>query len=145
MGKIIYLDPVDEIRGRLVKDGAIHRCKVYRDENGVIRGTAAKETYYMKNPRDWNKIPPKEKELAHQLNFQQACNETKEILKSSKPDYAATEEEIARLRYWKERFQAQLKKGEKEAPVDPKTQQHKIYLRLDNFIRACILRQLTDN
>ena len=94
------------------------------------------------NPRDWKKKPATGKELEHQLQFRQASAETKRILLAAKPDATPTEEELETLRYWENRFNAQLKKGEPEAPIDPETKKHKIYIRFDAFIRTCLLRQL---
>ncbi len=142
MGKIIYRDPVERVTGRLTKDGSIHRQKFYHNKNGKIIGVATQESYYISNPRDWKRNPPKPNELAHQLHFRQACNQTTQILKADKPNHSPANEETETLNYWKNRFEAQLEKGETEAPIDPKTRKHKIYLRLDNFIRAAILRQL---
>ena len=153
MSKTIFNDHVREMHGAYTKDGTIHRRKTFRDSNGKVKGQGVNESYKIMNPRDWKKKPAKGKELEHQLHFQQACAETKRILLAAKPEaYAAahngslpSEEDLATLRYWQDRFNAQLKKGEPEAPIDPNTHKHKIYLRLDAFIRTCLLRQLKQN
>ena len=160
MASTVFNDHVREMHGAYTKDGTIHRRKTFRDSNGKVKGQGVNESYKIMNPRDWKKKPAKGKELEHQLHFQQACAETKRILLAAKPDaYAAahaadhpdgapatpTAEELATLRYWQERFNAQLKKGEPEAPIDPNTRKHKIYLRFDAFIRTCLLRQLKQN
>lgn len=89
------------------------------------------EAFLIANPRDFKKKPQTGAELenfnmiseARQLAIQERTN----------PE---------RMKYWTERFQAQLEKPEDDAPVDKKTGQRKIYCRLDAFIRACIYRQL---
>ena len=116
--------------------------KALRDSKGNIKGVGVKEAYTIVNPRDWTKNPATGKELEHQLLFRQASAETKRILLAAQPDATPTAEELATLRYWESRFNAQMKKGEPEAPIDPETKKHKIYIRLDAFIRTCLLRQL---
>ena len=142
MASTVFNDHVREMHGAYTKDGTIHRRKTFRDSNGKVKGQGVNESYKIMNPRDWKKKPAKGKELEHQLHFQQACAETKRILLAAKPDATPTAEELATLRYWQDRFNAQLKKGEPEAPIDPNTHKHKIYLRLDAFIRTCLLHQL---
>ncbi len=149
MAQTVFNAPVREMHGAYTKDGTIHRRKTFRDSNGRIKGQGVNEAYKIMNPRDWKKKPATGKELEHQLHFRQACAETKRILLAAKPEaYTAahngempTTEDLAALRYWQDRFNAQLKKGEPEAPIDPDTHKHKIYLRLDAFIRTCLLRQ----
>ena len=136
MAKTIYIAPFREMHGAYTKGGTITRRKTYRDAQGRIKGMSEPESYAICNPRDWKKKPAKGKELEHQLLFKQACAETKRILHPSTP------EELATLHAWQERYYAQLDKGEPEAPIDPKTRKHKIYHRLDAFIRTCLLRQL---
>ena len=156
MAKTVYNDHVREMHGAYTKDGTIHRRKTFRDSNGKVKGLGVNESYKIMNPRDWKKKPATGKELEHQLHFQQACAETKRILLAAKLEaYAAahpdtspaapTAEDLATLRYWQDRFNAQLKKGEPEAPIDPNTHKRKIYLRLDAFIRTCLLREMKQN
>ena len=54
----------------------------------------------------------------------------------------STPEDLATLQYWQDRFKAQLKKPEPDAPIDPDTGRHKTYFRLDAFIRTCLLREM---
>ena len=150
MAQTEYNDHVREMHGAYTKEGTIHRRKTFRDSDGRIKGQGVNESYKIMNPRDWKKKPATGKELEHQQHFQQASAETKRILLASKPEvYAAahngampTAEDLATLQYWQDRFEAQLKKGEPEAPIDPNTRKHKIYLRFDAFIRTCLLRKL---
>lgn len=157
MAEVIYQDPVQEIRGKLTKDGTIHRRKFYRDANGSIIGASKPEAYQILYPRNWKRNPAKGKELEHQLRFKAACAETKRILLAAKylkaqaanttnptlpSGYRPSSEDLATLQYWQDRFKAQLKKPESEAPVDPDTGRHKTYRRLDAFIRTCLLREL---
>ena len=149
MARTVFEDPVRELHGAYTKGGSISRRKTYRDSKGRIKGMSEPETYKIEHPRDWKKKPATGKELEHQLRFKQACAETHRILLAAKPEaYAAahngalpSEEELATLQYWQSRFEAQLDKPEPEAPLDPKTGKRKIYLRLDAFIRTCLLRE----
>lgn len=153
MAKTVFTPPIQEMHGAYTKDGTIFRRKTFRDSNGNIKGVGVKEAYTIMNPRNWKKKPATGKELEHQLHFRQASAETKRILLAANPEaYAAahdgalpTPEDLATLRYWENRFNAQLKKGEPEAPIDPETNKHKIYIRFDAFIRTCLLRQLKQN
>ena len=157
MARTVFEHPIRELRGAFTKGGAITRRKTYRDSKGHVKGMSEHETYKIEHPRDWKKKPAKGKELEHQLRFKQACAETHRILLPSKPlAYAAahaadhpdgttatpTPEELATLQYWQNRFEAQLDKPEPDAPIDPKTGKRKQYLRLDAFIRTCLLRQM---
>jgi len=142
MAKTVFNDPIHEMHGAYTKEGTILRRKTFRDSNGRVKGHGVNESYKIMNPRDWKKKPATGKELEHQLHFRQASAETKRILLAAKPDASPTEEELATLRYWENRFNAQLKKGEPEAPIDQETKKHKIYIRFDAFIRTCLLRQL---
>ena len=157
MARTVFDDPVRELHGAYTKGGSISRRKTYRDSKGRIKGMSEPETYKIEHPRDWKKNPAKGKELEHQLRFKQACAETHRILLPSKPQaYAAahaadhpdgsaatpTPEELATLKMWQSRFEAQLNKPEPDAPIDPKTGKRKQYFRLDAFIRTCLLREM---
>ena len=156
MARTVFEDPVRELHGAYTKGGSISRRKTYRDSKGRIKGMSEPETYKIEHPRDWKKNPAKGKELEHQLRFKQACAETHRILLPSKPQaYAAdhpdgsaatpTPEELATLKMWQSRFEAQLDKPEPDAPIDPKTGKRKQYFRLDAFIRTCLLREMQEN
>lgn len=148
--KTVFEDPVRELHGAFTKGGTINRRKTYRDSQGRIKGMSAPESYKIVNPRDWKKNPAKGKELEHQLLFKQACAETKRILLPLKPEaYAAahngaqpSDEDLATLKMWQDRFDAQLDKPEPDAPIDPNTGKRKQYFRLDAFIRTCLLREM---
>ncbi len=161
MAQVNYLDPVRDIRGTFQKGGIINRRKQYRDEKGRIVNESAPEAYAVRHPRDWKRNPATGKELECQNRFKAASAETKRILLAANPEaYAAahaatapdpsvtsapatpTAEELATLRYWQDRFQKQLRRPEPDAPIDPKTGKRKIYLRLDAFIRTCLMRNM---
>ena len=146
MAKVIYQDPVQEIRGTLTKDGTIHRRKYYRDANGKIVGASKHEAYQILHPRDWKKKPATGMELENQLRFKTASAEVKRILMIAKPekypDFTPTLEDLTTLKYWQKRFKAQLKRPENAAPIDPETGRHKTYIRFDAFIRTCLLREM---
>jgi len=150
MAKVNYLDPVRDIRGTFQKGGIINRRKQYRDAKGRIINEAAPEAYVVSNPRDWKKNPATAKELDCQNRFRTASAETMRILLPLKPEaYAAahdgalpSEEELATLEMWQNRFARQLRRAEPGAPIDPETGKRKRYSRLDAFIRTCLMREM---
>jgi len=150
MASVVFEHPVRDIRGTFQKGGIINRRKQYRDDKGRIVNESEPEAYAVRHPRDWKKNPAQGRELACQNRFKAASAETKRILLAAKPeDYAEahngatpTPDDLATLRYWQDRFQKQLRRGEPDAPIDPHTGKRKRYSRLDAFIRTCLMRQM---
>ena len=142
MASVKFQDPFRDFRGATSKSGVIHRHKQFRNDRGRVISEAAPEAYVVMNPRDWKKHPATGKELESQNLFKSAAAQTAQILKAAKPDSAPTPEELETLRYWQERFDAQLTKPEPDAPIDKNTGNRKSYIRLDAYIRASIYKQL---
>ena len=142
--------PFAELRGTLTRGGVISRKKMFRDENGRVIFEGQQEAYAVRHPRDWKKNPAVGRELECQNRFKAASAETRRILLAANPEaYAAahngeqpTEEALAALKMWLDRFQRQLRRAEPDAPVDPKTGRRKRYSRLDAFIRTCLMREM---
>ena len=134
MAQINYIDPIESISGRLNKKKKripIQRRKVFRDERGNVIGYGVNESYIVTQPRDYKKNPPTDAEQANITTFQQAATRAKQEL--ADPERRA---------YWTARWHAQLKKGEKDAPISPVTHQPKIYLRLDKFVVSVLYRDI---
>jgi hypothetical protein len=132
MAQIKFIAPVDTIKGKLQnRDKTIFRRKRIFDAEGHVIGELAQEAYVVHNPRDWKKNPPKGAEKQRIDNWSSACKQASEIRKN--PDLLAQ---------WKRRWEAQLKQGEADAPIDPTTRKPKIYIRFDCFVRAAIFRSL---
>lgn len=132
MAKSNLIFPVDTLRGKITKKSkTIFRRKSAYDENGNIIGQCAQESYVVENPRDWKKNPPKGAEKQRHDNWTIACQRAKVELQN---------ETLAAA--WKQRFQAQLKTPEADAPIDPQTRKPKTYIRFDCFVRAAIFRSL---
>lgn len=132
MAKSNLIFPVDTLRGKITKKSkTLFRRKSTYDENGNIIGQCAQESYVIENPRDWKKNPPVGAEKRRLDNWTVACQRAKIELR---------DEALAAA--WKQRFQAQLKTPEADAPVDPRTRKPKTYIRLDCFVRAAIFRSL---
>lgn len=134
MAKIHYIYPIESISGRLNKNRKrtpVQRRKVFRDEHGNVIGYGVDESYIVSQPRDYEKNPPTDAELANITTFQQAATRAKQEL--ADPERRA---------YWTARWHAQLKKGEKDAPISPVTHQPKIYLRLDKFVISVLYRNI---
>ena len=150
MAQVNYLDPIRDIRGTFQRGGIINRRKQYRDDKGRIVNESAPEAYAVRRPRDWKKNPATGRELECQNRFKEASAETRRILLAARPEaYAAahngeqpSEEDLATLKMWQERFQRQLRRAESDAPIDPKTGKRKRYSRLDAFIRTCLMREM---
>ena len=141
MASVKFQDPFRDFHGSLSKKGVIHRHKQYHNGKDIV-SEAAPEAYVVMNPRDWTKHPATGKELEGQNLFRSAAAQTKQILQAAKPDYTPSPEELDTLRYWQNRFNAQLTKPESDAPIDKQTGAPKSYVRFDAYIRASIYKQL---
>ena len=121
---LIY--PLESLHGKISKKSkTVFRRKAVYDENGNIIAQYAQESYVIEHPRDWKKKPAKGAEKARQERWAEACARTKAILDD--PQQRAQ---------WEERWRAQLKKGEQDAPIDPRTNKPKIYIKFDCYVRA---------
>ena len=124
--------PVDYVSGKLnKKDKTVFRQKFAHDSNGAIIRPMKKEVYIVKNPRDWKKNPAKGAEKLKQDRWKEACAKTKQIL--ADPQQRAM---------WQQRWQAQLKKAEPDAPRDSRTNKRKIYIKFDCYVRSKVWRGL---
>lgn len=134
MAKVTFSYPYEQVLGKLHKHDPkcpVQRQKFYRDSKGNVIGAAKAETYLIKRPRDLAAKPLSGEQLENVSTFQRA-------VAIAKTERANPE----RLAYWTERWEKQLKKGEPEAPINPATHQHRIYMRLDIFIQTVIQREL---
>ena len=133
MAEITFIAPVETIKGKLQnRDKTIFRRKRIFDANGHVIGQLSQEAYIVKNPRDWKKNPPKGAEKQRIDNWTTACQRAKMELR----------DEVLAAQ-WRQRFEAQLKCAEADAPVDPATRKPKVYTRFDCFVRAAIFRSLS--
>ena len=124
--------PVEGITGKLnKKDKTVFRQKIARDSDGRVICPIQKEVYVVQHPRDWNKNPAKGAEKLKQDRWAEASAKTKQILDD--PEQRAL---------WQQRWQAQLKKAEPDAPIDPRTNRPKIYIKFDCYVRTKIHRSL---
>ena len=129
--KLIY--PVESLHGKITKKSkTIFRRKAVHDQEGNIIGLYAQESYVVEHPRDWKKNPPKGAEKQRLDNWTAACQRAKIELRDE-----------ALAANWRKRFEAQLKHGEADAPIDPATHKPKVYIRFDCFVRAAIFRELS--
>ena len=125
--------PVEGFTGKLSKkDKTVFRQKFARDSNGRVICPMKKEVYVVQNPRDWKKHPAKGAEKRKQERWSEACAKTKQILDD--PELRAL---------WQLRWLAQLKKAEPDAPMDPRTDKRKIYIKFDCYVRSKIWRELS--
>lgn len=124
--------PVEGITGKLnKKDKTVFRQKFAHDSNGRVICPMKKEVYVVRNPRDWKKNPAKGAEKEKQDRWAEACAQTKAIL----------DDPVLRS-LWEQQWQAQLKKAEADAPMDPRTKKQKIYIKFDCYVRAKVWRGL---
>lgn len=124
--------PVEGITGKLnKKDKTVFRQKFAYDSNGRVICPMKKEVYVVRNPRDWKKNPAKGAEKEKQDRWAEACAQTKAIL-----------DDPALRSLWEQQWQAQLKKAEADAPIDPRTKKQKIYIKFDCYVRAKVWRGL---
>jgi hypothetical protein len=133
MAQTTLIAPVDTIRGKLYKrDRTILRRKVARDPQGRVIAELAQEAYVISNPRDWEKNPATGAEKANMDNWKAACQRAK-----------AEMQDDALRAAWQQRWEAQLRRPDADAPIDPKTKRPKIYIRFDCYVRAVIFRELS--
>ena len=124
--------PVEGITGKLnKKDKTVFRQKIARDSDGRVICPMQKEVYVVQHPRDWKKKPAEGAEKLKLDRWKEACAKTKQILDD--PEQRAL---------WQQRWQAQLKKAEPDAPVDRRTGKRKIYIKFDCYVRAKVWRGL---
>ena len=156
MSQIEFYAPVKNMKGEFEKgSGIIMRKKHYRAPNGAVLKEGVQESYKIVHPRDYEKNPPKDAELANINAFSDSKRLASEIIRSERytdDELAAmTPEErahVAELRQqlesYRTRFYAQFKRPDPEAPLEKKLQpgatklRRKQYLKLDNFIQALI-------
>ena len=162
MAKIQLTSAFKQVRGKLnKKDSLIYRQKEYRAANGAVLNRGAQESYRVLNPRDYKKNPPKGAELRNINVFAEASRLTTLIIRSGKltgeelsamspEEREQTMQYRAQLLHYTDRFMAQLKKPDPQAPVLPKTDpaynpnvtkvQRRQYRTLNTFIRAMIIQ-----
>ena len=160
MTQIKFYAPVKEMNGEFEKgSGIIMRKKKYRAPNGAVLREGVQESYKLVNPRDYEKNPPKGTELANIQLFSNSKRLASEIINSGK----LTDEELAamtpeerqktlelraELENCRNRFYAQFKRPDPEAPYEKKPRPgstkllQKQYAKLDNFIQAIIRERL---
>lgn len=134
MAKVTYAYPFEDVRGRFNKSshrGPVQRRKTYRDLSGRIIGYGSKESYFIVNPRDYDRDPLTGKQLEAVSDFRRA------VIRANEERH-----DPERLQYWQERWEKQLKKPEDFAPVEEETGKRHRYMRLDKFIIAAILSEM---
>ena len=132
MAEVTFIAPVAKINGKLhQKDRTVFRKKMVRDDEGRIIAEMKQEAYVVKHPRDWKKNPAIGAEKAKLDRWKEACAQTKQIL-----------DDLDQRALWQERWQAQLKKAETDAPIDPRTKKRKIYIKFDCYVRSIVWRGL---
>lgn len=156
MSQIEFYAPVKNMKGELEKgSGVVMRKKNYRAPNGAVLREGVQESYKIVHPRDYEKNPPKDAELANINAFTDSKRLASEIIRSERYTddelNAMTAEQRAhvaelrrQLESYRTRFYAQFKQPDLEAPLEKKlkpgatTLRRKQYLKLDNFIQALI-------
>ena len=158
MGKAELNSTLNALHGKMGKNGRIiMRQKKYRAQNGAVLKEGTQEFYSVSNPRDFEKTPPQGAEKANMRTFGDASLRSSALIRAGK----YTEEELAnmpqderarivelraQLEEFRQRFYAQFKQPDPEAPLEKKPRPgstvllRKQYAKLDNFIQA-ILRE----
>ena len=154
MSQVEFHYPVQNLHGKLNKKHAvIMRQKKYRAETGAVLREGIQESYTLYNPRDFTKTPAKGKELANMRSFGNASLYSSQLIRAGKytedelaamePEERAQVERLrAELEEFRQRFYAQFKKPDPEAPFEKKpvpgseVLRRKQYAKLDNFIQA---------
>ncbi|MBR0297013.1 MAG: hypothetical protein IJQ95_06465 [Paludibacteraceae bacterium] len=97
---------------------------------GIIDKVLRQQSYVVKHPRNYDKTPLTAGERKNVESFKQALTQ-----------FQLDKQDPERMAYWTARYKAQLENGDPEAPIDKETGKHRIYARLDNFIRAMLQLQ----
>ena len=135
MANYVPIAPVDYLTGKLnKKDKTVFRQKFARDSHGAIIRPMKKEVYVIQHPRDWKKNPAMGAEKQKQDRWAEACAKTKAILHD--PEQRAL---------WHQSWQAQLKKAEPDAPIDPRSGKRKLSAKFDCYVRAKIWYELSQH
>ncbi|MCQ2335005.1 MAG: hypothetical protein MJZ89_04085 [Paludibacteraceae bacterium] len=132
MAHVSFEFPIRELRGSIQHDGVVFRKKVFYSPDGIALDKGPTEMYRVHNPRNYKKNPPVGREKANIELNQKAWKQAADELRDPSSE---------RYHYWVQRFNAQLLKGEEEAPVEL-TGKHKIYRNFRAFVRTAIRRQL---
>ena len=132
MAEVTFIAPVAKIEGKLnKKNKTVFRKKVARDDQGRVIAEMKQEVYVVQHPRDWKKKPAEGAEKLKLDRWSEACAKTKQIL-----------DDPEQRTLWQERWQAQLKKADLYAPIDPRTSKRKNYIKFDCYVRAKVWREL---
>lgn len=163
MSQVTLQDPFKGMRGKVQKDsGFIMRKKTFRAPSGKVMREGVQESYKIVHPRNYEANPPQGAELANITIFGQSKQMASEIIRSeryteeelagmSAEERAHVEELRAILEDYRERFYAQFKRPDPEAPFEKKPRPgsnklaRKQYSKLDNFIQAIIREKLKQN
>ena len=163
MSQVTLQDPFKGMRGKVQKDsGFIMRKKTFRAPSGKVMREGVQESYKIVHPRNYEENPPQGAELANITIFGQSKQMASEIIRSERyteeelagmtaEERAHVEELRAILEDYRERFYAQFKRPDPEAPFEKKPRPgsnklaRKQYSKLDNFIQAIIREKLKQN
>ena len=163
MSQVTLQDPFKGMRGKVQKHSGFIMCKkTFRAPSGKVMREGVQESYKIVHPRNYEANPPQGAELASITIFGQSKQMASEIIRSER----YTEEELAGmpaeerahveelreiLEDYRERFYAQFKRPDPEAPFEKKPRpgsnklERKQYSKLDNFIQAIIREKLKQN
>ena len=153
MAKVDLAAGIDAIHGKMDKDGhVVMRQKKYRAPSGKVLKRGPQEAF-TRDPRDFDRTPPQGAELANMRDFGDICMMVSEMIRAGKlteEELAAMNEEDraralglrAELEEFRERFYAQFKTPDPEAPYEKKLSpnasklRQKQYAKIDTFIQA---------
>lgn len=137
MAKIKYTPGIDSITGAFSKDGIVQRQKHIRGPKGDVTKTCRLEAYIVRKPRNWDNIPARPAEHAHQMAFGDASKQANALIRAIKTQ-TATPEQKAQYDELVTRFYRQLNgTPDPNAPRDTKGIA-KIYGAFNCFVRSII-------
>ena len=165
MATVNLKNPFDAFHGVLTPKGIINRKKKHRLLNGKIVAEGVQEAYAVKNPRDYEKNPPKGEELRNINAWTESANRAAQLIALEKNGGVLPEKLIERyenrnvpLYYtWQEaqpllhalhtRFDHQFpglrgSRPDVDAPIDKTTRAPKRYIHFPSFLRAILYRSL---
>ena len=139
MAKIIHKSGIEEMTG--AHSGLVERRKTFHDYDGNVTKIGRLEAY-TPHARNYKANPVIGNELKNQKAFGSASHLAQEFIDALKNKTPLPPEKQELLESYKTRFYAQLK-GEPD-PIAPKDKDgnYVIYVRIDNFIRAVLRKEM---
>lgn len=143
MAKIEHSPGIESMigsRGKKQKHPLVERQKTFRDYDGNITRVGRLEAYEP-HPRNYAAKPIYARERANMTAFGNASHLAQEFIDAMRNKTPLPPEKQALLDSYKARFYAQLNGTPDPIAPKDKSGNYRVYVRIDNFIRAVIRKE----